>query len=74
MILSIEGISRENVDSILSELNSQLKLNVSYLIASVVAKSDVSETVRASTNFFLKIVVYALDSNIEPVSGEILEE
>lgn len=73
-VLSVEGLGLEDVDTKLSELSSQLKLNVGYLSASVVAVSDVSRTVRASTNFYLRIVAYALDSNHEPVTGDTLEE
>lgn len=72
-ILSIEGIGLEDIDSKLAELSYQLELSIGHLAASVVAASDVSRAAR-STNFYLRIVAYALDSNNKPVSGETLEE
>lgn len=74
-ILSVEGMSLEDVDGKISELSSLLNLNIGYLSTSVVAASDVSRTVtKASSSFYLRIVSYALDSDNEPVSGETLEE
>lgn len=73
-ILQIESTGLEGVEEKLSELSSLLNLQVGYLTASVIAKTDVSRSSRASTNFYLNIVAYALDSENEPVSAGTLEE
>lgn len=62
------------MESKLSELSSLLQLNVGYLAASVVANTDGFRSTKASTNFYLRVVAYALDSNNDPVSGSMLEE